>query len=89
MVSWESVTIILITKMSEGYTLHSGVSLPEPGILIRDRNLKNPQVAFWRPNGSLYNANDAAHSMAQSIRFNCLKISQTEVGINLEVNIFL
>ena len=36
--------------MSEGYTLHSGGSLPEPGILIRDRNLKNPQVAFWRPN---------------------------------------
>ena len=37
--------------MSEGYTLHSGGSLPEPGILIRDRNLKNPQVAFWRPTG--------------------------------------
>ena len=37
--------------MSEGYILHSGGSLPEPGILIRDRNLKNPQVAFWPPTG--------------------------------------
>ena len=35
---------------------------------------------------SLYNVNDAAHSMARSIRFDCLKISQTEVGINLEVH---
>ena len=35
---------------------------------------------------SLFAVNDAAHSMAQSIRFDCLKISRTEVGINLEVN---
>ena len=35
---------------------------------------------------SLYNVNDAAHSMVQSIRFDCLKISRTEVSINLEVN---
>ena len=35
---------------------------------------------------SLYNVNDAALSMVQSIRFDCLKILWTEVGINLEVN---
>ena len=35
---------------------------------------------------SLYNVNDAAYSMAQSIRFDCLKILQTEDSINLEVN---
>ena len=35
---------------------------------------------------SLFNANDAAHSAAQSIRFDRLNISRTEVGINLEVN---
>ena len=35
---------------------------------------------------SLYNVNYAAHSMVQSIRFHCLKISRTEVSINLEVN---
>ena len=35
---------------------------------------------------SLYNVNDAALSMAPSIRFDCLKISRTEVGINLEVH---
>ena len=35
---------------------------------------------------SLYNVNDAAHNMGQSIRFDCLKISRTEVSINLEVN---
>ena len=29
------------------------------------------------------NLNDSAHSMAWSIRFDCLKISETEVGINL------
>ena len=29
------------------------------------------------------NLNDSAHSMARSIRFDCLKISETEVGINL------
>ena len=34
----------------------------------------------------LNNFNDAYHSMALSVRFDCLKISQTEVGINLEVN---
>ena len=34
----------------------------------------------------LNNFNDAYHSMARSVRFDCLKISQTEVGINLEVN---
>ena len=34
----------------------------------------------------LNNFNDACHSMALSVRFDCLKISQTEVGINLEVN---
>ena len=28
----------------------------------------------------------ATHSMVQSIRFDCLKISRTEVSINLEVN---
>ena len=38
---------------------------------------------------SLYNVNDAAHSMARSIRFDCLKISWTEVGINFEVNSFV
>ena len=35
---------------------------------------------------SLHNVNEAAHSMAQSIRIDCLKITRTEVGINLEVN---
>ena len=35
---------------------------------------------------SLYNVNDAAHSMVLSIRFDCLKISWTKVGIILEVN---
>ena len=35
---------------------------------------------------SLHNVNDAAHNMVQSIRFDCLKISRTEVSINLEVN---
>ena len=35
---------------------------------------------------SLYNVNDAAHTMVQSVRFDCLKISRTEVSINLEVN---
>ena len=30
--------------------------------------------------------NDAAHSIVQSIRFDCLKISRTEVSINFEVN---
>ena len=35
---------------------------------------------------SLFDVNDAAHSMAQAIRFDCLKISRTEVSINLEVN---
>ena len=35
---------------------------------------------------SLHNVYDAAHSMVQSIRFDCLKISRTEVIINLEVN---
>ena len=34
----------------------------------------------------LNNLNDAAHSMVLSIRFDCLKISQTEVGVNLKVN---
>ena len=34
----------------------------------------------------LNNFNDAYHSMALSVRFDCLKISQTEVGINLKVN---
>ena len=34
----------------------------------------------------LYNVNDAAHSMVQSIRFYCLKISRTEVSIDFEVN---
>ena len=38
---------------------------------------------------SLYNVNDAAHSMARSIRFDCLKISWTEVGINFDVNSFV
>ena len=33
----------------------------------------------------LYNVNEAAHGMARSIRFDCLKILRTEVGINLEV----
>ena len=36
--------------------------------------------------GSLYKVNDAAHSAVRSIRCDCLKISRTEVGINLEVN---
>ena len=35
---------------------------------------------------SLHNVNDAALSMVQSIRFDCLKILWTEVGVNLEVN---
>ena len=35
---------------------------------------------------SLYKVNDSAHSMARYIRFDCFKISQTEVGINLEVH---
>ena len=35
---------------------------------------------------NLYNVNDAAHSLARSVKCDCLKISQTEVGINLEVN---
>ena len=35
---------------------------------------------------SLFDVNDATHSMAQSFRFDCLKISQAEVSINLEVN---
>ena len=35
---------------------------------------------------SLYDVNYAIHSMAQSIRFDCLKILKTEDGINLEVN---
>ena len=35
---------------------------------------------------SLFDVNDAAHGMAQSIRFDCLKIFRTEVSINLEVN---
>ena len=35
---------------------------------------------------SLYNVNDAAHGIARSISFDCLKISPTEVGINLEIN---
>ena len=35
---------------------------------------------------SLYNVNDAAHSMARSIRFDWLKISRTEVSLNVEVN---
>ena len=36
---------------------------------------------------SLYNVNIyTAHSMAQSIRLDCLKILQTEGSINLEVN---
>ena len=35
---------------------------------------------------SLYILNDAANTMAQSIRFDCFKISRTEVGKNLEVN---
>ena len=34
----------------------------------------------------LYKGNDAAHSMARPIRFDCLKTSRTEVSINLEVN---
>ena len=38
---------------------------------------------------SLYNVNDVAHSMARSIRFDCLKISWTEVGINFKVNSFV
>ena len=60
---------------------------------------KNPQISCWQPTQekcivarckflvtSLYDVNDAAHSMAQSIRFDCLKILRTEVGMNLEVN---
>ena len=35
---------------------------------------------------SLYNVNDAAHSLVRSIRFDWLKISRTEVGLNWEVN---
>ena len=35
---------------------------------------------------SLYNVNDTIYSMVQSIRFDCLKILQTEDSINLEVN---
>ena len=35
---------------------------------------------------SLYNVNYTAHSMAQSIRLDCLKILQTEDSINLKVN---
>ena len=35
---------------------------------------------------SLYNVNDAAHSLVRSIGFDWLKISRTEVGLNLEVN---
>ena len=35
---------------------------------------------------SLCIVNDVAYSMAQSIRFDCLKILRTEVSINLEVN---
>jgi len=35
---------------------------------------------------SLYNVNEASHSMTRSIRFHCLKISRTEVGINWELN---
>ena len=35
---------------------------------------------------SLHNVNDAALSMVQSIRFDCLKMLWTEVGVNLEVN---
>ena len=34
---------------------------------------------------SLYNVNDTTHSMARSIRFDCLKISWTKVGIDMEV----
>ena len=36
-----------------------------------------------------YNVNDAALSIAQSIRFDCLKILWTEVDINLEVTGFV
>ena len=32
---------------------------------------------------SLYNVNDAAHNMVQSIIFDCLKISWTEVSIKV------
>ena len=35
---------------------------------------------------SVYNVNYTAHSMVQSIRFDCLKMLQTEDGINLELN---
>ena len=35
---------------------------------------------------SLFDVNDATHSMARSFRFDCLKISQAGVSINLEVN---
>ena len=34
---------------------------------------------------SLYNVNDTTHSMVRSIRFDCLKISWTKVGMNMEV----
>ena len=59
---------------------------------------KNPQVIFWQTTGDiivarckllvaiLCDVNDAAHSMALSIRFDSLKIWRTKVGINLEVN---
>ena len=63
------------------------------------KSKKNPQISCWQPTQekyvvarckflitSLYNVNDTAHSMAQSIRYDCLKILQTEVGMNLEVN---
>ena len=35
---------------------------------------------------NLYNVNDAAHSLARSVKFDSLKTFQTEVGINFEVN---
>ena len=53
--------------------------------------LKNIFLSNWRNKvkflvASLQNVNEAALSMVQSIRFDCLKILWTEVGINLEVN---
>ena len=49
--------------------------------------LWSPMVTNWKNLvASLYNVNAAAESTTRSIRFDCLKILRTEVGINLEVN---
>ena len=89
-------------RPSDSAPLDSGTQCPYPSITLNyphagleiKKILRSPfgsqlekyMVARCRFLVGLNNFNDAYHSMALSVRFDCLKISQTEVGINLEVN---